>query len=354
MNNFIEDIRNKVKLEEFAVINTAGSAFPGSYTGYDDSWNFKKFKKKFKIDVIKLNQNEMEFDMIGIDASIANAFRRILIAEVPTMAIEKVFIFNNTTIVQDEILAHRLGLIPILADPREFNFPPAKLEDESKLTDEERLAVDENHHLVFELKIKCSKNPKASSDATDPDVLYLNNKVMTKHMKWIPIGRQAEKFGSNIVRPVFDDILIAKLRPGQELDIRMHCVKGIGKDHAKFSPVATASYRLLPEITLLKPVVGELAETLAKCFSKGVIKVIEENGITRAVVDNPRKDSGMREIYRNEILKKIVKLEKVRDHFIYSVESTGALPPDLLVEEAIKILHAKCRLYIQQLRKKHL
>lgn len=45
----------------------------------------------------------MEFDMVGIDASIANAFRRILLAEVPTMAIEKIHIYNNTTIIQDEV-----------------------------------------------------------------------------------------------------------------------------------------------------------------------------------------------------------------------------------------------------------
>lgn len=40
----------------------------------------------------------------------------------PTLAIEKVFIYNNTSIVQDEVLAHRLGLIPIKADPRLFEY----------------------------------------------------------------------------------------------------------------------------------------------------------------------------------------------------------------------------------------
>merc|ERR1719513_175235 len=90
-------------------------------------------------------------------------------------------------------------------------------------------------------------------------------------MKWIPIGNQVDRFGANGIRPVFDDILIAKLRPGQELDVRMHCVKGVGKDHAKFSPVATASYRLLPEIRLLREFQGEQARRLQGCFSPGVI-----------------------------------------------------------------------------------
>ena len=101
------------------------------------------------MDVVSLDENDMEFDMIGVDAAIANAFRRILIAEVsflpvslshscththththtfqvPTMAIEKVFIRNNTSIVQDEVLAHRFGLIPIRADPRDFEMLPPR------------------------------------------------------------------------------------------------------------------------------------------------------------------------------------------------------------------------------------
>merc|ERR1712226_1463931 len=160
-----------------------------------------------------------------------------------------------------------------------------------------------------------------------------------------------ERFGVNGIRPVFDDILIAKLRPGQELDLLMHCVKGVGKDHAKFSPVATASYRLLPEITLLEPIVGELADRLVKCFSRGVVKVTKDKeGNKKAHIANTRKDTGMREIYRDEALRDKVKLEKIRDHFIFSVESTGALPPNILVEEAIKILHAKCKIYSNHLK----
>lgn len=59
----------------------------------------------------------------------------------------------------------------------------------------------------------------------------------------------------------------------------MQCVLGLGKDHAKFSPVATASYRLLPEITLLEPVEGEKAERLKRCFSRGVIDLEDVNGM---------------------------------------------------------------------------
>ena len=45
------------------------------------------------------------------------------------------------------------------------------------------------------------------------------------------------QFEGRDIRAVNNDILIAKLRPGQEIDAMLHCVKGIGQDHAKFSPV---------------------------------------------------------------------------------------------------------------------
>ncbi len=62
------------------------------------------------------------FDLSGVDAPVANALRRILLSEIPTMAIEKVLLFQNTSVIQDEVLAHRLGLIPIKVDPRLFQY----------------------------------------------------------------------------------------------------------------------------------------------------------------------------------------------------------------------------------------
>ena len=82
-------------------------------------------------------------------------------------------------------------------------------------------------------------------------------------LKFDPKGSQGETFsGANAIRPVNPDILLAKLRPGQTIDLTCHCVKGLGGDHAKFSPVATASYRLLPSIQILQPITGASAWTV--------------------------------------------------------------------------------------------
>ena len=120
-------------------------------------------------------------------------------------------------------------------------------------------------------QVRCKKNSNAPSNSDNPDELYVDHKVFTDKITWIPRGDQAARMSCD-PGPVHDDILIAKMRPGHEIDVKLYAVKGLGNDHAKFSPVATAFYRLLPEITLNRTVKGEQAERLQSCFSPGVIR----------------------------------------------------------------------------------
>ena len=63
-----------------------------------------------------MKDDVLKFELRDTDASIANALRRIMIAEVPTLAIDLVEIETNSSVLNDEFLAHRLGLIPIVSD----------------------------------------------------------------------------------------------------------------------------------------------------------------------------------------------------------------------------------------------
>lgn len=64
------------------------------------------------------------FYMIGLEENEIFLFLTCLWfpLQLPTMAIEKVLIANNTSVIQDEVLAHRLGLIPLQVDPRLFEY----------------------------------------------------------------------------------------------------------------------------------------------------------------------------------------------------------------------------------------
>ena len=131
----------------------AASAYLAS--GLDNSFSLERFKRDFRVEVQSLDEEQIVFDLIGIDAALANAFRRILLAEVPTMAIEKVFVLNNTSMIQDEVLAHRLGLIPIRADPRMF---------ESKTSEDD---ANEKNVISFRLQVKCVKQRAGGGGDSD-------------------------------------------------------------------------------------------------------------------------------------------------------------------------------------------
>lgn len=275
---------------------------------------------------------ELEFDLIHCYPSFANAFRRLIISEVPSMAIEKVHIFNNTSIMQDEVLAHRLGLIPLKADPRLFEY---KFDGDDETQD---------NCLEFELKVKCTKtkDPLANFDGR-------NDKVFSEQIKWLPKGNQANIYNDDDVGPIDKDILINKMRPGHELDLKLVAVKGIGKDHAKFSPVATAFYRLLPDIVLTKRVIGNDAKRLQSCFSPNVIGIDDKE---RAYVKSPRYDMCSRNVYRHEDLVDAVEMTRIRDHFIFTIESVGAMKPEDIFVEAVKILKEKCQKLLKEIQPK--
>ncbi|XP_060209073.1 uncharacterized protein LOC132636286 [Lycium barbarum] len=261
--------RTRVLCASLAPTNTEKVQYSGAYAsmGVDNSVRFEQFRNNFKVEVVRLDEDEFEFDMIGIDPSLANAFCRILIAEVPTIAIEKILIANNMSIIQDEVLAHRLGLIPIKVDPRLFEYMS------------ENDVPNEKNTVVFKLHARCKKGSERL-------------RVLSSELKWLPNGSELilatesqasnssakpktytsfscsqdtrPEFSNDPIAPKDADIIVAKLGPGQEIELEAHAVKGMGKTHAKWSPVATAWYRMLPEVVLLRDIEDDEAEALVK------------------------------------------------------------------------------------------
>ncbi|KAG8747141.1 DNA-directed RNA polymerase core subunit rpc40 [Ceratobasidium sp. 414] len=304
MADNLDDPRRHVQIHAESVSHVASTDFPGVYPGEDHSWDFEQFKKKLHVDVRATDEDAVDFDLVGVDASVANAFRRILMAEVPTVAIEKVYIWNNTSVIQDEVLAHRLGLVPIRANPGLLEFLDAL--DVTSAGDE----ITDRNTIVFNLSVTCTRNYDAPRDEKDPAVLYNNAN--------------------------------AKLRPGQELGMELHCVKGIGQDHAKFSPVATASYRLMPHIVFRQQIPPELCDKFVKCFAPGVLAVeLDPQGQKRVVVRDMRKDTVSREVLRHKEFDGMVQLARIRDFFMFRVESSGSIPAPKLMPMAVTVMREK-------------
>lgn len=89
--------------------------------------------------------------------------------KVPTMAIETCYMYNNTSIIPDESLAHRLGLVPINADPRKFQFRGDSPSDDN--------------FLVFNLHVMCKSVPGVSRDAPE-DEKFVDSKGLCYYFPW--------------------------------------------------------------------------------------------------------------------------------------------------------------------------
>ncbi len=70
-------------------------------------------KSDIEIEILEIDKEHIKFILKNVDTSYANSLRRVMISEIPTMAIELVYIEKNTTVIPDEMFAHRLGLIPL-------------------------------------------------------------------------------------------------------------------------------------------------------------------------------------------------------------------------------------------------
>ncbi|PFH36850.1 DNA-directed RNA polymerase I RPAC1 [Besnoitia besnoiti] len=307
--------------------HTSSGGYAGAFLSsscVDDVFSIEKFSEKTSIKFLSASPERVVFELKGVDVAIPNALRRILISEVPTVAIETVQIWQNTGVVQDEVLAHRLGLIPFVVDPTALNYR----QPNQDFTDENALRVS--------LHVKCTEQSLGPHQTSLP--------VYAKDIKWEPMSpSQKEAFAASPPRAVHPDILITKLRPGQEIELKAYLEKGVGKTHAKWSPVCTAVYRLEPEIVFKEPIQGEEATELCSLCPMGVFDIEDTTG--EAYARYPRNCTTCRaciERFPNK-----VELRKIKDRFIFSVESSGAVPAPLLFKMAIEILKEKALTFRQ-------
>jgi len=302
---------------------------------YSDSlnWTPEIFDKMAEIEIKSKTDEELVFDIKGVDPTIVNTLRRIMIAEVPTMAIETVMINQNTSIIPDEVLAHRLGLIPILADAN--NFIEKKPDDE----------FNDKNSMKFILKVNCYK---------DKDGQLINENIFSKDLIFEPQGDQKKKYYNSETKRysiglVHDDILINKLTTGMEIDLECYCTKGIGRTHAKWSPVCTAYYKLINKINILKEINGNNAEELRQICPKGVY-IINKKG--KAEVGNVRECTSCRECIRAEKFKESIELGKIADHYEFHIESVGMYKPESIFFRAIEVLKEKINIWSKLLKEK--
>ena len=282
------------------------------------------------------SRNRCVFELKDTDVSVANALRRVCLAEVPTIAIDLVHVEVNTSCLNDEFIAHRLGLIPLLSD-RVNELTAWYDEDDS----EDALTA-----LEFDLDVKCEgeENFQISVTSNDlqPDPSF-PNVVPVGHPRGPPGAGEDSK-----------GIVIVKLRQGQHLKLKAYAKKGIGKDHAKWNPCATVSFRVPPIIRINHA----LADTLSDAQKQEFVaccptNTFRFNPTTREIeVVDPETYTFDDEIdLKAEQLgvPGIMDIKPAEDRFIFTLETVGSLTPVRVVQSALEVLSGKVSLVRERL-----
>ena len=154
------------------------------------------------LEVISKDNQKIAVKLKGIPLQYANALRRICLNGVPVFAIDTVDILENSSVLPDEGLAHRLGLIPLKTDLTRFN-EPSKCDCQSE-------TGCSNCRVMLVL------------DSGDSDVTrsVLSNELSSE---------------DESVKPVSDKIPIVQLAPGQRIKVECYARLGRGTEHAKWN-----------------------------------------------------------------------------------------------------------------------
>ena len=270
--------------------------------------------KQVEIEALEKDEKNVRLLIRGVNVPFINALRRMVIAEVPCMAVDEVVMLENSSILQDEIIAHRLGLVPLKTDLDSYNLPeecPCKSEFGCNLC-RVTLTLDveskEGTRTVYSGELK-SENPN--------------------------------------IMPVSDKIPIIKLAKEQKLRLEAYARLGKGKNHAKWQPVSMCTYKYLPKIEI-----GKNCDACEKCVEICPRKVLskDKNKIeVRDLMACTLCQDCVNVCPQNP---KAIEIKWEENAFILNLESTGALPSARILSEAVKILDKKLKEFESQIKVK--
>ncbi len=242
-----------------------------------------------KLTLTSKDKETAVFRIEGVTAAYANTLRRIAMTEVQTLAIERIEFGRNNSIIYDEMLAHRIGLVPLTTDLKGYN-----------VKDKHGEPGNPSNEVTLTLKVPKQKgvHTVTAGEFTTSDPA---------------------------VKPVHPDMPLVRLLEGQDLELVAYAELGEGQEHMKWSP-CLASYRAYPHITITKQPRNpkRVVERYPGVFEvKGEKLVTVENGGVHMPDVELDLDDGEATVANG-------------DDFIFTIESWGQLSPDAIMEETIR------------------
>ncbi|WP_227354998.1 DNA-directed RNA polymerase subunit D [Haladaptatus salinisoli] len=243
----------------------------------------------FDVEFIDRDEREARFLVRNVTPAFANGIRRAMIADVPTLSIDTLRVIENSSVMFDEQIALRLGLVPLTTPPGEF---------------------EEGDTVTLSL------------DVSGPGTAFSGDLISSDEM----------------VRPADDNVPIIDLKDGQRLELEADAVLGSGKDHAKHQGGVAVGYRHLQRVE----VVGDRDE-FGEEEPQILRGVIEDDG---ELVPTETFDHDL----TNRFPGKEVAVHDVPNAFVFHVESDGSFTVEELVTQAVDSLSARADELAQAIR----
>ncbi len=255
-----------------------------------------------KAEVLEATDRSIKLRVEDTSAGQMNALRRTMLTEVPTLAIEDVTIYDNRSALFDEIVAHRLGMLPVPTDPSLF----------------------------------AEWDPDADPDETDPEVLYTLTFEGPGTVHASDLTPATEEESAEIAEP---EVPIVKLGRDQRLMLEATATLGIGEQHSKWQPVVAVGYRERPTVEITGDL-GLSAEEISELESMAPEDAISFNGGEPDILDEIEAHDFLYNAQGGYDLENVT-FDHEEDTFLFQFETDGSLTPKQALREAIAILDDK-------------
>jgi DNA-directed RNA polymerase subunit D len=246
-----------------------------------------------EVKIINKTDEKLVLEFSNTNASEMNTFRRMIISEVPVMAIEEVEFIKNDSALFDEVIANRLGLIPITTDLSIYN-------------EKENCKCSGKGCPLCQVEF--------SLEAKGPGMVY-SSQLISKDEK---------------VKPALDEIPIVKLIGDQELKFNAIAILGRGKEHMKYAP-GTAFYHHKPKF-----IINNDAAKINQFRDQYPEAAIKDGKFNEEILLNERLYDACEGVCDD-----LFKVEYEKNKFIFYLESFGQMNANEMMTAALGKLNEK-------------
>ncbi|MFH1066158.1 MAG: DNA-directed RNA polymerase subunit D [Nanoarchaeota archaeon] len=243
-----------------------------------------------KLETLHSDKYNATFVLSGVTPAYINTLRRLVINKVPAMAVEEVTFIENGSALYDEILAHRIGLIPLHTDLKTYNLPAeCKCKGAGCARCQVKMTLNKAGPCIVTAELIKTKDPE--------------------------------------ITPVFPKMPIVKLFEGQTLKLEMTANLGFGKDHIKYTP-GMVYFRGYPVFKIKEN------KDAKACVDACPKKILKLDGKKLKVTDEAKCDLCKACV---DACPEAIQVEGSKDEFIVNIESWGQLSAKQIMTTAMEL-----------------